>query len=129
MGTDAEPAPEGLPAPAPAGVSPDTVRDWRWQLTPGEDQINTATWAGSVPQVNGIAPRVRVGRGKWFAAVAVALLAAQLGLVRPRLNRRASQVLAAGSEVPRSRAHARYIAAEIAKVAAPTGLGASLLTM
>lgn len=63
------------------------------------------------------------------AAAAVALLAAQLGLVRPRLNRRASQVLAAESEVPRSRAHAYYIAAEIAKIAALTGLGASLLTM
>ncbi len=63
------------------------------------------------------------------AAVAVALLAAQLGLVRPRLNRRASQVLAAKSELPRSRAHAWYIAAEIAKVAALTGLGISLLTM
>jgi len=57
------------------------------------------------------------------------LAAAQLGLVRPRLNRRASQVLAAESEVPRSRAHAYYIAAEITKVAALTGLGASLLTM
>ena len=42
------------------------MRDWRWQLTAGEDQINTATWAGSVPHVNGIAPRVRVGRSKWF---------------------------------------------------------------
>ena len=49
--------------------------------------------------------------------------------MRPRLNRRASQVLAAKSEVPRSRAHAWYIAAEIAKVAALTGLGASLLKM
>jgi methionine sulfoxide reductase catalytic subunit len=28
--------------------------------------IDTATWAGSVPQVSGIAPRVRVGRSKWF---------------------------------------------------------------
>jgi hypothetical protein len=28
--------------------------------------IDPATWAGSVPQVNGIAPRVRVGRGWWF---------------------------------------------------------------
>jgi methionine sulfoxide reductase catalytic subunit len=28
--------------------------------------IDPATWAGSVPAVNGIAPRVRVGRGKWF---------------------------------------------------------------
>ena len=66
MGTDAEPAPEDLPAPAPSSVSPDIVRNWRWQLTPGEDLIDTATWAGSVPQCNGIAPRVRVGRSKWF---------------------------------------------------------------
>ena len=66
MGTDAEPAPEDLPEPAPSSVSPDTVRDWRWQLTRGEDQINTATWAGSVPQATGIAPRIRVGRGMWF---------------------------------------------------------------
>ena len=49
-----------------SGVSPDTVRSYRYQLTPGEDVIHTATWAGSVPQVNGIAPRVRVGRHKWF---------------------------------------------------------------
>jgi sulfoxide reductase catalytic subunit YedY len=28
--------------------------------------IDTTTWAGSIPQVNGIAPRVRVGRGRWF---------------------------------------------------------------
>jgi methionine sulfoxide reductase catalytic subunit len=48
------------------GVSPDVVRSFRYQLTLGEDVIDTATWAGSVPQVNGIAPRVRVGRSKWF---------------------------------------------------------------
>jgi methionine sulfoxide reductase catalytic subunit len=66
MGTDADPTPEDLPAPASSNVSPDVVRSYRWQLTPGENVIDTATWAGSVPQVNGIAPRVRVGRGKWF---------------------------------------------------------------
>jgi thiosulfate reductase cytochrome b subunit len=66
MGTDADPIPEGLPAPAPSSVSPDVVRSYRWQLTPGEDAIDTATWAGSVPQVGGIAPRMRVGRSKWF---------------------------------------------------------------
>jgi hypothetical protein len=48
-------------------VSPDLVRSYRWQLTPGEGVIDTATWAGSVPQVSGIAPRVRVGRSKWFS--------------------------------------------------------------
>jgi sulfoxide reductase catalytic subunit YedY len=56
-----------VPSPdRPAGVSPDTVRSYRYQLTPGEDVIDTATWAGSVPQVNGIAPRVRIGRSRWF---------------------------------------------------------------
>jgi hypothetical protein len=28
--------------------------------------IDTATWAGSIPRGNGIAPRVRVGRTRWF---------------------------------------------------------------
>jgi methionine sulfoxide reductase catalytic subunit len=49
-----------------SGVSPDVVRSYRYQLTPGEDVIDPATWAGSVPQVNGIAPRVRVGHRRWF---------------------------------------------------------------
>jgi methionine sulfoxide reductase catalytic subunit len=66
MGIGSKPSPEDLPAHAPSGVSPDTVRSYRWQLTPGEDVIDTATWAGSVPQVNGIAPRLRVGRSRWF---------------------------------------------------------------
>src|SRR5450755_5055697 len=61
-----DPTPEHLRAAASSSVSPDIVRSYRWQLTPGEDVIDTATWAGSIPQVNGIAPRVRVGRGKWF---------------------------------------------------------------
>src|SRR5581483_906773 len=66
MDGDSDLSPEDLPAPAPSRVSPDTVRSYRWQLTPGEDVIDTTTWAGSIPQVNGIAPRVRVGRGRWF---------------------------------------------------------------
>ncbi len=66
MGVDAEPVPEDLPAPAPSSVSPEAVRSYRSQLTPGEETIDPATWAGSVPQATGIAPRVRVGRTKWF---------------------------------------------------------------
>jgi methionine sulfoxide reductase catalytic subunit len=66
MGNEVLPTPADLPAPAPSNVSPDSVRSYRWQLTPGEDVIDTATWAGSVPQVNGIAPRVRIGSSKWF---------------------------------------------------------------
>ncbi len=66
MGIEDGPTPKDLPAAAPSAVSPDVARTYRWQLTPGEDVIDTATWAGSVPHVNGIAPRVRVGRGRWF---------------------------------------------------------------
>ena len=68
MGPDADcdAASEDLSAKRRSGVSPDVVRSYRYQLTPGEDVIDTATWAGSVPQVNGIAPRVRVGRNRWF---------------------------------------------------------------
>jgi sulfoxide reductase catalytic subunit YedY len=65
MGFD-DPTPGDLPAPAPSNVSPDVVRSYRSQLTVGEDVVDPATWAGSVPQVNGIAPRVRVGRSRWF---------------------------------------------------------------
>jgi sulfoxide reductase catalytic subunit YedY len=60
------PAPEELSAPAPSRVSPQTVRSFRSQLTTGEDVVDPTTWAGSVPQAQGIAPRVRVGRSRWF---------------------------------------------------------------
>src|SRR5689334_20844354 len=66
VGNPTAPTPEDVPPPAQSNVSPDLVRSYRWQLTPGEDVIDTATWAGSIPQVNGVAPRVRVGRDKWF---------------------------------------------------------------
>jgi DMSO/TMAO reductase YedYZ molybdopterin-dependent catalytic subunit/thiosulfate reductase cytochrome b subunit len=32
----------------------------------GEDVVDPTTWAGSVPQAQGIAPRVRIGRSRWF---------------------------------------------------------------
>ncbi len=66
MESDADASSEDLSADQRSGVSPDVVRSYRYQLTPGEDVIDTATWAGSVPQVNGIAPRVRIGRSRWF---------------------------------------------------------------
>ncbi len=55
-----------LPAPATSSVSPKAVRSFRAQLSTGEDVVDPATWAGSVPQVSGIAPRVRIGASKWF---------------------------------------------------------------
>jgi hypothetical protein len=32
----------------------------------GEDAVDPTTWAGSVPQAQGIAPRMRIGRSRWF---------------------------------------------------------------
>jgi hypothetical protein len=58
------------------------------------------------------------------AAVAV-LLAAQLGVVRPRLNRRSDRVLA-GEELPRSNGHFWYVGLEVLKVTALLALGVLL---
>jgi methionine sulfoxide reductase catalytic subunit len=66
MAADTDPTPGDPHSQAHSAFSPDAVRGYRGELTPGEDVIDTATWAGSVPQVGGIAPRVRVGRSRWF---------------------------------------------------------------
>jgi methionine sulfoxide reductase catalytic subunit len=66
MGTDSDPFSEEPPAPAPPSASTGPAPSYRGQLTPGQDVVDPATWAGSVPQQHGIAPRVRVGRSKWF---------------------------------------------------------------
>jgi methionine sulfoxide reductase catalytic subunit len=63
---DLDPAREDLSAPETSSVPPEIVRSYRSQLTAGEGVIDVSTWAGSVPQVNGVAPRVRVGRSRWF---------------------------------------------------------------
>ena len=61
-----------------------------------------------------------------LAAVTAVLLAVQLLVVRPRLNRRSARVLA-GQDAPRSRAHHAYIGLEALKLAALVALGAALL--
>jgi hypothetical protein len=61
-----------------------------------------------------------------LAALTAVLLAVQLLVVRPRLNRRSARVLA-GQEAPRSRAHHAYIGLEALKLAALVALGATLL--
>ena len=60
-----------------------------------------------------------------LAAATAVLLAVQLLVVRPRLNRRSARVLAA-QDAPRSRAHHAYIALEALKLAALAALGAAL---
>jgi hypothetical protein len=61
-----------------------------------------------------------------LAAVTAVLLAVQLLLVRPRLNRRSTRVLA-GQVAPRSRAHHAYIGLEAVKLVVIAALGAALL--
>ena len=48
------PPPEDLPAPASSRLSPESVRSFRSQLTTGEDVVDPTTWAGSVPQAQGL---------------------------------------------------------------------------
>lgn len=50
----------------PVEITPDVVRSFRSQLTLGGDEIDPSTWAGSMPQAQGIAPRVRIGKNRWF---------------------------------------------------------------
>ncbi|MGW1339508.1 hypothetical protein ACWCOV_00535 [Kribbella sp. NPDC002412] len=59
------------------------------------------------------------------AAVAV-ILAGQLTVIRPQLNRRSDRVLA-GEDLPRSTVHLYYVALETAKVIALVALGIRLL--
>ena len=59
------PISDGSPA-ARTNRSPEALGSFRRELTRGGNGIDPATFAGSIPQQHGIAPRVRIGRGKWF---------------------------------------------------------------
>jgi methionine sulfoxide reductase catalytic subunit len=39
---------------------------YRQRLSRGEDVVDPENWAGRLPAAHGIAPRVRVGRDRWF---------------------------------------------------------------
>ena len=60
-------------------------------------------------------------------AVAFGVLALQIGVVRPRLNRRSDHVLT-GVDAPRSRSHYVYIGLEAIKVVALAAAGILLLS-
>ncbi|WP_326698404.1 hypothetical protein OG909_14385 [Streptomyces sp. NBC_01754] len=63
-----------------------------------------------------------------LTAITVCVLAAQLAVVRPRLNRRSDRVLA-GENLPRSTTHLYYIALEATKLLALISLGVALQTV
>jgi DMSO/TMAO reductase YedYZ molybdopterin-dependent catalytic subunit/thiosulfate reductase cytochrome b subunit len=55
------------PSEEPPGASSfDASASFRDQLTVGEEVIDPATFAGSIPAVNGVSPRIRIGRHRWF---------------------------------------------------------------
>src|SRR5690242_1817142 len=47
-------------------ITPESLQSFRSQLTRGKDIVDPTTWAGSIPQEGGIAPRVRIGRSRWL---------------------------------------------------------------
>ncbi|ATW52369.1 hypothetical protein [Streptomyces xantholiticus] len=63
-----------------------------------------------------------------LTGVTVLLLALQLLVIRPKLNRRSARVLA-GETLTRSRAHHFYVAAESVKVLTLLALGIGVLTV
>jgi sulfoxide reductase catalytic subunit YedY len=53
------------PAP-PRPDSPHAMHELRARLTRGEDMVHPETWAGALPAASGIAPRLRIGKDRWF---------------------------------------------------------------
>ncbi len=49
-----------------ATTSPERLADYRARLSGGENVIDPEHWAGSLPAAQGIAPRLRLGRERWF---------------------------------------------------------------
>lgn len=71
----------------------------------------------------------RPGGASWaLLGITGALLATQTKLLRPRLDRRARQIIGGHHAPPPSRLHLAYIALEILKAAALIGLGTLLIT-
>jgi DMSO/TMAO reductase YedYZ molybdopterin-dependent catalytic subunit/thiosulfate reductase cytochrome b subunit len=56
----------GRADPARRTTGQTAVADYREQLKLPEDVVNPQTWAGGIEDKRAIAPRVRVGRDRWF---------------------------------------------------------------
>lgn len=66
MPDEDRPSPEDLPAPEASNISPRALRNFREDLKVREHETVDDSWAGSVPAQYGIAPRLRIGRSRWF---------------------------------------------------------------
>ena len=66
MTTVQRPAAADLPAPAPSAVTPQALASFREELKHRDHDVVDGSWAGSVPAQYGVAPRVRIGRDRWF---------------------------------------------------------------
>jgi DMSO/TMAO reductase YedYZ molybdopterin-dependent catalytic subunit/thiosulfate reductase cytochrome b subunit len=60
-----EPRPQDMPIPARDEL-PEILRTYRSELTRKEKDVINADWAGGIPAQYGVAPRIRIGRTKWF---------------------------------------------------------------
>ncbi|NKY50323.1 molybdopterin-dependent oxidoreductase [Nocardia vermiculata] len=64
MGNGDRATPRGASSSSEQGLG--TIPAFRSELQPGRDVVDPHEWAGGIPREAGIAPRVRVGRDKWF---------------------------------------------------------------
>lgn len=58
--------PDHQSGPTSPAATAAVLQSYRHELKRGEDVVDPATWAGSIPQVGGVAPRVRIGRSRWL---------------------------------------------------------------
>lgn len=66
MTPQAGPTPDDLPAPAASNITPRALAGFRRELDQRKYDAVDSSWAGSVPAQYGVAPRIRIGRSRWF---------------------------------------------------------------
>ncbi|GAB3523265.1 molybdopterin-dependent oxidoreductase [Arthrobacter monumenti] len=66
MSLDGRPTPDELPPPAASNINPEALAGFRDELDRRKYDVVDGSWAGSVPAQYGVAPRLRIGRSKWF---------------------------------------------------------------
>ncbi|AZT93508.1 hypothetical protein [Brevibacterium aurantiacum] len=83
MANSGRPTPDELPPPAASTITPKALAGFRHELDQRKYDAVDGSWAGSVPAQYGVAPRVRIGRSKWFNL----LWLLPIGFVLPLIHR------------------------------------------